>query len=74
VGRNATFNYGEIPSYWIFDASLGVVDIDTGLSVTAFIRNIGDTRRNLFPQDNIGLIVAHWNPPRTYGVRASFEF
>jgi iron complex outermembrane receptor protein len=73
-GISSYTDYGEIPSYWIFDASLGVVDIDTGLSVTAFIRNIGDTRRNLFPQDNIGLIVAHWNPPRTYGVRASFEF
>lgn len=63
-----------IESYWLFDADLTLQDIDNGWSLGAFIRNIGNTRRDQFPQTVVGLSVAHYNPPRTYGLRVGYEF
>lgn len=66
--------YSLIPSYWLVDASLTLNNFDSNWSVTGYVRNLGDTRRNLFPQTSGTYVVAHWNDPRTYGLTLSMEF
>lgn len=73
-GASDYVDFELIPSYWLFDTTLTLRDLDAGWSLGGFVRNIGNTRRDQFPQSVVGLAVAHYNAPRTYGVRATVEF
>lgn len=65
-------------SYTIANASIGWRDADDRLSVTAFVRNIGDTLavNGGFPLPGFlsGGIRGAYDPPRTYGIRAGVKF
>ena len=65
-------------SYTIVNASIGWRDAEDRLSVTAFVRNIGDTLaiNGGFPLPGFlsGGIRGSYDPPRTYGIRAGVKF
>lgn len=65
-------------SYTIANASIGWHNADDRLSVTAFIRNIGNTLavNGGFPLPGFlsGAIRGSFDPPRTFGVRAGVKF
>lgn len=67
--------FERIPAYWTTDASLTIRDADGAWSLTGFVRNIEDKRRNLAPQASpLGVAVGHFSAPRTYGLRLSGNF
>jgi len=65
-------------AYTIVNASIGWHDADDRLSVTAFVRNIGDTLavNGGFPLPGFlsGAIRGSYDPPRTWGIRAGVKF
>lgn len=65
-------------AYTIANASIGWRDADDRLSVTAFVKNIGDTLavNGGFPLPGFlsGAIRGSYDPPRTYGIRAGVKF
>jgi iron complex outermembrane receptor protein len=68
-------DFQRIPAYWTTDAALTLRDAEGGWSLTGFVRNIENRRRNLSPQVSpIGLAVGHFSAPRTYGLRLSGNF
>jgi iron complex outermembrane receptor protein len=67
--------FEHIPSYWATDLSLTLRRPDGGWSITGYIRNLENKRRNLAPQSSpIGVAVGHYSAPQTYGVRLSAKF
>ncbi|WP_454885378.1 TonB-dependent receptor [Sphingomonas oryzagri] len=65
------------PAYAVFDANLTYTTADKRISVTGFVRNIGNKAYSTggIEQPFIpGLFAASISPPRTYGLRASFKF
>lgn len=65
------------PAYAVFDANLTYTTADKRISVTGFVRNIGNKAYSTggIEQPFIpGLFAASVSPPRTYGLRASFKF
>ncbi len=64
-----------IPAYWTTDLSLTLRDAAGGWSLTGYVLNLEDKRRNLAPQSSpIGVAVGHYSAPATYGVRFSADF
>jgi iron complex outermembrane receptor protein len=64
-----------IPSYWTTDLNLTLRNRDGGWSVSGYVLNLEDKRRNLAPQSSpIGVAVGHYTAPLTYGLRVSAEF
>lgn len=65
-------------SYALVDADLTFETASKGLSLAAFIRNIGDkpvfNAASLSGQSRPGGVVANIQAPRTYGVRAIYKF
>ncbi|NHN39980.1 TonB-dependent receptor [Pseudomaricurvus alcaniphilus] len=74
LGAENQTEFAQIPSYWTVDARLSLNQTEKNWSLSAYVRNIGDTRRNLFPQTNAPYAVGHWNDPRTYGLKFSMQF
>ena len=67
--------FENIPAYWTTDAALTLRDPSGGWSLTAYVRNLEDKRRNLAPQASPrGMAVGHFSAPRTYGLRLSGNF
>lgn len=67
--------FERIPAYWTTDAALTVRNPDGGWSLTGYVRNIEDKRRNLAPQASpLGMAVGHYSAPQTYGLRFSASF
>ncbi len=64
------------PSYWMHDASITYSAAQDRFYVTAFINNISDEAvlGNTFPATLSSFIVGSIRPPRTYGLRAGFNF
>ncbi len=64
-----------IPSYWTTDATLTLRNAEGGWAITGYVQNLENKRRNLAPQSSpIGVAVAHYSAPRTYGLRLSADF
>jgi iron complex outermembrane recepter protein len=64
-----------IPAYWTTDVSLTLRNPDGGWSLTGYVLNLEDKRRNLAPQSSpIGVAVGHYSAPATYGIRFSADF
>lgn len=76
--REVGFNYipqSRVGSDFTLDASLTLADIDDQWSLTGFIRNITDEAVPTTVQLGSGNVVGSvYQPPRTYGVRARFNF
>lgn len=76
--REVGFNYipeSRIGSDVTLDASLTLAELDDQWAVTAFVRNITDEAVPTTVQLGSGNIVGGtYQPPRTYGVRAKFNF
>ena len=67
--------FENIPAYWTTDASLTLRAADGGWSLTGYVRNLENKRRNLAPQSApTGFAVGHYSDPRTYGLRLSANF
>lgn len=67
--------FERIGAYWTTDASLTLRQVGGGMSITGFIRNLENKRRNIAPQASpLGIAVGHYNAPQTYGVRLSASF
>ena len=68
-------DFARIPAYWTTDASLTLRKADNGLSLTAFVRNLENKRRDVAPYSSpIGVAIGHFTAPRTWGVRLSGNF
>lgn len=68
-------DFERIPAYWQTDISLTLRSPDGGWSIGGFIYNLEDERRVSTPQRSpIGMAVARYGAPRTYGLRLSAEF
>lgn len=64
-----------IPSYWTTDVNLSLRDTGGAWSVSGYVVNLEDKRRNLAPQSSpIGVAVGHYSAPMTYGLRVSANF
>lgn len=76
--REIGFNYipeSRVGSNFTMDASLTLGDIDDRWSLTGFIRNLTNEAVPSIVQLGSGNIVGSvYQPPRTYGVRAKFNF
>ena len=76
--REVGFNYipeSRIGSDVTLDASLTLAELDDRWAVTAFARNITDEAVPTTVQLGSGNVVGGtYQPPRTYGVRAKFNF
>ena len=67
--------FTRIPSQWNTDANLTLRDEDGGWSLSAYVLNLENKRRILFPQlAPTGQAVAAYGAPRTWGFRLSAEF
>lgn len=67
--------FERIPAYWTTDASLTLRAAKGGWSLSAYVLNIEDKRRYLFPQQSpIGMAVTTLSAPRTWGVRFGADF
>jgi len=60
----------DIPSSWMHNARLSLAHEETGWEVYGYVRNIGNTARKTFAYDisYIGIAIASYAPPRTYGI------
>jgi iron complex outermembrane receptor protein len=76
--REVGFNYiplSRAPSDFTVDASLTLGDIDEYWRITAFVRNLTDEAVPSVVSIGSGNIVSTvYQPPRTYGLRASYNF
>ncbi|MDE2435565.1 MAG: TonB-dependent receptor [Sphingomonadales bacterium] len=67
--------FEHIPAYWTTDLNLALRSSNGGWSIGAFVYNLEDKRRIARPQSSpIGLAMANYTAPRTYGLRLSAEF
>lgn len=68
-------SFERIPAYWTTDLALTLRKVDARWSITGYVHNLEDTRRDLTPQSSpLGVAVAHYSAPRTFGLRFSGEF
>ncbi|GLT00918.1 hypothetical protein GCM10007897_23080 [Sphingobium jiangsuense] len=68
-------DFERIRAYWQTDVNLTLRSADRGWSISGFIYNLEDKRRISSPQRSpIGMAVARFTAPRTYGLRLSAEF
>lgn len=68
-------DFERVPAYWTTGASLSLRAADGGWGLTGYVQNIENKRRNLTPQSSpMGVAVAHYTAPRTYGLRLSASF
>ena len=68
-------DFEHIAAYWTTDAALTVRTRDGGLSLTGYIRNLENKRRDLAPQASpLGMAVGHYSAPQTFGLRLSAAF
>lgn len=76
--REIGFNYiplSRADSDFTMDASLSLGDVDEYWRITAYVRNLTDEAVPSLVQIGSGNIVGTvYQPPRTYGLRASFNF
>lgn len=67
--------FERIPAYWSTDLNVTLRDANGGWSVSGYVLNLEDKRRNLAPQASpIGIAVGHYSAPLTYGLRVSAKF
>lgn len=68
-------DFERIPAYWQTDLTLTLRAADSGWSIGGFINNLENERRISSPQRSpIGMAVARFTAPRTYGLRLSANF
>lgn len=68
-------DFEQIPAYWQTDLTLTLRAADGGWSLGAFLNNLENKRRIATPQRSpIGMAVARYSAPRTYGLRFSANF
>ena len=68
-------SFEHIPAYWTTDANLTLRSAKGGWSVGAWVLNIENKRRITVPQSSpLGVAVARYSAPRTYGLRLSADF
>lgn len=76
--REIGFNYipeSRIGSDFTMDAALTLGDIDDRWTLTGYVRNLTNKAVQSIVQIGAGQVVgANYQPPRTYGVRAKFNF
>ena len=76
--REIGFNYipeSRIDSDFTMDATLTLGDIDDRWSLTGYVRNLTNEAVASIVQIGSGNVVgANYQPPRTYGLRAKFNF
>lgn len=59
----------------VMDASLSYAPLDSGLTITAFVRNFTDEAVQSTYQIGAGNVTSSaYEPPRTYGVRIGYDF
>lgn len=65
----------KIPAYWTTDLGLTLASTTGGWSLSGYVNNLEDKRRMATPQRSpIGVAIAHYGAPRTYGLRLAAEF
>ncbi len=64
------------PGVHLINASMGLHDLDSGLSVTAFVKNLTNRRYIVSGDSNfgIGFHEANFNEPREWGVTLRYEY
>ncbi|WP_227711002.1 TonB-dependent receptor [Novosphingobium ovatum] len=68
-------SFEHIPAYWNTDLSLTLRKAGSGWSLGAYVNNVENVRRMVTPQlSPIGMAVARYGAPRTYGLRLSAAF
>lgn len=68
-------DFEKISGYWQTDIALTLRDSDRSWALTAFLNNLEDKRRVIYPQlSPFGAAVYHYGAPQTYGVRFSADF
>lgn len=68
-------DFERVPAYWTTGASVSLRAPEGAWGLTAYVQNIENERRNLTPQSSpMGVAVAHYSAPRTYGLRFSANF
>ncbi|NOW45226.1 iron complex outermembrane receptor protein [Novosphingobium sp. SG751A] len=68
-------DFEHVAAYWTTDASLALRSAEGGWSLTAYVQNLENKRRNLAPQSSpMGFAIAHYSAPRTFGLRLSAKF
>ena len=68
-------DFEHIPAYWTTDLNLTLRQAEGGWSISGYLNNLENTRRVSTPQlSPIGMAVAHFSAPRTYGLRLSATF
>ncbi|MFK7843641.1 MAG: TonB-dependent receptor [Sphingorhabdus sp.] len=76
--REVGFNYipeSRIGSDFTMDAALTLGDIDDRWTLTGYVRNLTNKAVQTVVQIGAGQVVgANYQPPRTYGLRAKFNF
>jgi len=67
--------FEHIPAYWTTDLNLTLRSAGRGWSLSAYLNNLENTRRVATPQlSPIGMAVARFTAPQTYGLRLSASF
>lgn len=67
--------FEHISAYWTTDAALTLRRPNGSWSITGYIRNIENKRRDTAPQSSpLGVAVGHYTAPQTYGIRVSAQF
>lgn len=68
-------DFEHIPAYWTTDLGMTLRKAGGGWSLGGYINNVEGTRRVITPQlSPIGMAVARYSAPRTYGLRLSATF
>ena len=68
-------DFENIPAYWTTDATLTLRSTKSDWSIGAYVNNLENKRRIAVPQSSpIGVAVARFSAPRTYGMRLSAKF
>jgi len=68
-------DFERIRAYWQTDLNLTLRSADKGWSLSGFVYNLENKRRIVTPQRSpIGMAVARYSAPRTYGLRLSATF
>lgn len=68
-------DFEKIRAYWNTDLSLTLRDTEGHFSIGAFVNNLEDKRRITSPQlSPMGMAVANYSAPRTYGLKLGWNF
>lgn len=72
------FNYLDfqlVPAYWTTNATLTLHDTNSGVTLSAFVTNIENKRRQSEGQASpLGFALNNYTPPRQYGLRLAADF